>query len=276
MSEIDWDAPDEGVIDFEDLEEAAESPPVTIKKVESPSPVKPKTSPKRELESFTNRTQQMSSREEDRKLLVEFMFVGEQLKGNLAELQKLDGIAARAAALNEIDTQKIMEKLNDVSFTQISRKIVDTIREDLKQTRTEILTAAGEAGAAAKELAQKTELLKESSDSMLQIDNMADNLEEVSKYIKSWRIKNMYAAIGLSLFFGLAAGAIVSNIGSLFTPSQAIQNAEILAPFGKISAIQNGKDPNMYYFAFDAKKLKPEVESFEQNGVRYILFQSKK
>ncbi len=217
------------------------------------------------------------TREEDRELLSNLIFANKKFAENLEELKKLDGISARAAALNEIDTHKILEKLNDVSFTQIARKITGDIREELQKTRLEILKSADEAAAAAKDLAAKTKQLKESSDSLMQIDNMADNLEEVSKNIKSWRIKNMYAAIGLSLFFGLAAGAIVSNIGSLFTPSpsQAIQNADILTPkFGKIGVLPHKTDPNMFYMAFDSQKLKPEVESFEQNGVRYILFQS--
>jgi hypothetical protein len=265
--EIDWDAPDDDVVDFEALEHTEMGTPV--KKAEPP-----KTSPN--IESFKNRTQQMSSREEDRKLLVELMFVGEQLKGNLSELQKLDGIAARAAALNEIDTQKIMDRLNSVSFTQIERKIVDTIREDLSKTRDEILTAAGEAEAAAKELTQKTELLKESSDSMLQIDNMADNLEEVSKNIKSWRIKNMYAAIGLSLFFGISATAIVSNIGSLFTSTESIQNAQILTPkFGKIAVLPHKTDPSIFYLAFGSKEL-TRVETMEENEIKYIVIHSQK
>lgn len=217
------------------------------------------------------------SRDEDKKLLAELMFVSEKIQKQIEELQSLDGIAARAAALNEIDTEKIMDRLNSVSFTQIERKIVDTIREDLKQTRTEILTAAAAAEAAARELSQKTELFKESSDSLMQIDNMSEVLEETSKDIKNWRIKNMYAAIALSLFFGTAAGTIVSNIGSLFTSSQPIENAQILTPkFGKIGVLPHKSDPNMFYMAFDSQKLKPEVESFEQNGVRYILFQSQK
>lgn len=221
----------------------------------------------------------MKTREEDKELLSNLIFANKKFAENLEELKKLDGLTARAAALNEIDTHKILEKLNDVSFTQISRKIVDTIREDLAKTRTEILTAADGAAAAAKELSQKTELLKESSDSLLQIDNMADSLEEVSKNIKTWRIKNVYAAIGLSLFFGLAAGAIVSNVGSLFTntPPQAIQGGQILTPvFGSVGVLPHKTDPNIFYFAFDAQKIKPEIESFEQNGVRYILFQSQK
>lgn len=217
------------------------------------------------------------SREEDRKLLAELMFVGEQFKSNLAELKKLDGLAARAAALNEVDTEKIMQRLDNVSFTQISRKIVDTIRAELEQSRREILTAANEAAAAAKDLSQKSELLKESSDSLMQIDNMADNLQEVAKDIKNWRVKNIYAAIALSLFFGLASGAIVSNIGSLFTPSQTIQNAELLTKkFGKIAVLPHDSDPKTFYFAFGSKELSPEVQTLEQDGVRYIMFQSQK
>lgn len=282
MSEFDFDAPYEDVINFEDLEQTEVGIPTKKEPI-----AKPKTGFNKnslDIESFKNRSQQMSSRqmssrEEDRKLLVELMFVGEQLKGNIVELRKLDGIAQRAKALNEIDTEKIMDRLNSVSFTQIERKIVDTIREDLKQTRTEILSAADEAAAAAKDLSQKTELLKESSDSLLQIDNMASDLDDLVKSVKNWKMRNIYAAISLSLFFGIASGSIASYFILNLSNSevQAIENAQILTPkFGKIGVLPHKSDPNMFYMAFDSQKLKPEVESFEQYGVRYIMFKSQK
>lgn len=215
------------------------------------------------------------TREEDRELLSNLIFANKKFAENLDELKKLDSLAARAAALNEIDTHKILEKLNDVSFTQISRKIVDTIREDLKQQRSEILTAADGAAAAAKDLAAKTVLLKESSDSMLQIDNMSDSLSEVSKDIKSWRLRNIYAAIIVSLFFGLASGTIVSNISTLMSP-ESIHDAQILTSrFGEIGAVQDNKTPKLYYIVIpDGKKVK-EVVSFDEDGKRYIRIESK-
>jgi hypothetical protein len=218
------------------------------------------------------------SREEDKKLLAELMFVGEQLQGNIAELKKLDGLAARAGALNEIDTQKIMDRLNSVSFTQIERKIVDTIREDLSRTRSEILASASAAADAAKELSKKTELLKESSDSLLQIDNMASDLDTLVKSVKNWKTKTIYGAIGLSLFFGISSGAIVSNMGTIFapTPPESIENAQILSSkFGKIVALQDQQSPKMYYIAIPSHSKIKDVVSFVDNNTRYIRIESK-
>jgi hypothetical protein len=215
------------------------------------------------------------TREEDRELLSNLIFANKKFAENLDELKKLDALAARAAALNEIDTHKILEKLNDVSFTQISRKIVDTIREDLKQQRSEILTAADGAAAAAKDLAAKTVLLKESSDSMLQIDNMAENLEEVAKDIKNWRNKSMFIAIGLSLFFGIASGTIASNISVLMSP-ESIQNAQILkSKFGKIAALRDEQNPKLYYLVIPEHHKIKEVVSFVDNDMRYIKIEAK-
>lgn len=220
------------------------------------------------------------SREEDKELLSNLIFANKKFAENLEELKKLDGLAARAAALNEVDTQKILESLDKVGFTQISRKIVDTIREQLEASRVEIAASSQKAEAAAKDLSQKTELLKESSDSLLQIDNMASDLDDLVKSVKNWKMKNIYAAIGLSLFFGIASGSIASyfilNLSNS-NEAQTIQNAELLTPkFGKIAVLPHDTNPNIFYFAFGAKELKKEVQTLEKDGVRYIMFQSQK
>lgn len=260
MSEFDFDAP-EGVVDFEDLELEKD----TGSCVRKEPIVKPKTS------GFNINFRDLED-------VVSALTAAEmQLQNNLVELKKLDGIAKKAEILSEISTESILSKMDGLNYTQIARKITGDIREELQKTRLEILKSADEAAGAAKDLAAKTELLKESSDSLMQIDNMSENLEEVAKAIKKWRIKNMYAAIALSLFFGISAGAIVSNVGSLFTSSQPIENAQILTQkFGKIGVLPHKTDPNMFYMAFDSQKIKPDVESFEQNGVHYILFQAQK
>lgn len=260
-SEIDWDSPDEDVINFEELE--------LEKDTGSPFKKEPIVKPK---------TGGFNINFRDLEDVVSALTAAEmQLQNNLVELKKLDGIAQKAEVLSQISTESILSKMDGLNYTQIARKITGDIREELQKTRLEILKSADEATAAAKDLAAKTELLKESSDSLLQIDNMAENLEEVAKDIKKWRIKSMYAAIALSLFFGIAAGTIASNIGSLFIPSQTIQNADILTPkFGKIAVLSHDTNPNVFYFAFGAKELKKEVQTLEKDGVRYIMIQSQK
>lgn len=215
------------------------------------------------------------TREEDKELLSNLIFANKKFAENLEELRKLDGIATRAKALNELDTQAIAQKLQDMSLTHVSKLIVTKLNEQFESQKTELLKSSAVAEQAAIDLSKKAENLRVVADGFQNLDNMSDSLSEVSKDIKNWRIKNMYAAIGLSLFFGLVGGTIVSNIGSLFR-TEIVENTQILEPFGKIAAIQNAKDPNMFYFAFDTKKIKPEVESFEQNGVRYILFEVKR
>lgn len=264
MSGIDWDAPDEGVIDVEDLElEKDTGSPVRKEPI-----VKPKSG------GFNINFRDLED-------VVAALTAAEmQLQTNIVELKKLDGIAARANELAKIDTPAILSQLNQLSFTQISRKIVDSIREQLEQSRAEMAQSTQKVEAAAKDLAAKTQLLKESSDSLLQIDNMAEDLDDLVKSVKNWRIKSMYAAIGLSLFFGIASGSIASYFIQNFSNSneaQAIQNAELLTPrFGKIAVLPHDTDPKIFYFAFGSKELKPEVQTLEKNGVRYIMFQSQK
>lgn len=256
MKEVDWDNPDE-VVDFEDLEKEAETP------LEKEPTAKVKTSFNINFRDLEDVVAALTAAEM-------------QMQNNLNELKTLDGLAQKAEALSKIDTESILAKMDGLNYTQIARKITGDIREELQKTRLEILKSADEAAAAAKDLATKTELLKESSDSLMQIENMNDTLKEVANSIKNWRIKNMYAAIGLSLFFGIVAGTIVSNIGALFTPSQTIQNAELLTPkFGKIAVLPHDSDPNTFYIAFGAKELN-NVETLEQDGVKYIVIHSQK
>lgn len=216
------------------------------------------------------------SREEDKELLSNLIFANKKFAENLEELKKLDGMAARAAALNEVDTEKILENLNRVSLTRISHEIIKKLKEELEQSREQIITSAAGAEAAAKELSKQSENLRVASDSFMNLDNMADDLNNLVKNVQKWKTKTIYGAVGLSLFFGLFSGVFVSNISSIFA-EQAIRNAEILTPkFGAISTLQNKTDPNIYYFAFDGKKIKPQIETFEKDGVRYILFEGQK
>lgn len=218
-------------------------------------------------------------REEDQKLLAELMFVSEQMKNQIKELQALDGIAARAAALNEVDTEKILENLNRVSLTRISHEIIKNLKEELQKSRNEIITAAAGAEAAAKELSKQSENLRLASDSFLNLDNMSDDLNTLVSNVKNWKTKTIYGATALGLFFGLLSGVLVSNIGTLLSNSptpQIIQNAELLTPkFGKIAVLPDEKNKNKFYLAFGAKEL-TQVEFLEENGVKYIVLHSQK
>lgn len=214
------------------------------------------------------------SREEDKELLSNLIFANKKFSENLAELKSLDGIAKRAEILTSINTETILAKMDGLNYTQIARKITSDIREELQKTRLDLIKSSEGASEAAKELSQKTQLLKESSDSLLQIDNMSDSLEELVKSVKQWKMRNIYAAISLSLLFGIASGSIVTTIitPTVSNDNKIIKNAELLAPFGEVAVLQNDKNKNIYYFAF-AGKIK-KVESIEQNGVFYIQFEA--
>lgn len=276
-NENEWEEIDEDVVDFENIQsfKPLEEPVIKQKRGNEDEKIANFSSPNGPKPGAFN----INFRDLEG-VVAALTAIEMQLQSNVGELKKLDGIAARANELAKIDTPAILNQLNQLSFTQISRKIVDSIREQLESSRAEMAQSTQKVEAAAKDLSQKTELLKESSDSLLEINNMSDSLNQIENSIKNWRIKTTYAAIAFSIFGGLVSGVVVSNIGSLFnsfTQTQTIQNAELLTPkFGKIAVLPHDTNPNVFYFAFGAKELKKEVQTIEKDGVRYIMFQSQK
>lgn len=256
MSDVDWDNPDDGVVDFEDLSETG----TPLKK--NPA-LKPKTS------GFNINFRDLED-------VVSALTAAEmQLQNNIAELRKLDNLAARAKAIESLDTQKITEQIEKLGFTQIARKITDGLKTELEAQKKEIYTSSSTLETAAKDLNKKAEQLRVVADGFKNLDNMQDDLADFTKSVKNWRIKNMYAAIGLSLFFGLSGGTIVSNINTMLSP-ESIQNAKILtSKFGEIGAIRDNRDPKWYYLVIpDGQKVK-EVVSFTEDGKRYIRIEGK-
>lgn len=227
------------------------------------------------------------TREEDKKLLAELMFVGEQLKGNIAELRKLDGIAKRAEALNEIDTHAIAKKLEDVSFSNVSYLIVKKLNEQFEAQTAEISKGANAAEAAAKNLSEKAENLRVVADGFNNLDNMSQNLDEFVKKFKSMSVKNLYLGVILATVTGIFTGGILSyasqtvGVGNPATPaaaaSEGVYGGEILAKkFGEVGAVQDNRDPKLYYIVIpDGSKVR-EVASFVEDGKRFIRIEAKK
>jgi len=258
MKEVDWDAPDEGVVDFEDLEKSEKNIPSKKEPI-----AKPKTG------GFNINFRDLED-------VVAALTAAEmQLQNNLTELKKLDGIASRAKILAELDTQKILEQLEKVGFTQIARKITDGLKAELEAQKKEIYTSSSALESAAKDLNKKAENLIIVADGFKNLDNMADDLQEFTKSVKNWRNKSMFIAIGLSLFFGIASGTIVSNINTIMSP-ESIQNAQILkSKFGEIVALRDDQNPKLYYLAIPEHKKIKEVVSFVQDNTRYIKIEAK-
>lgn len=225
------------------------------------------------------------TREEDKKLLAELMFVGEQLKGNIAELRKLDNIAKRAEALNEIDIHAIAKKLEDVSFSNVSYLIVKKLNEQFESQTAVISKGANAAEAAAKDLSAKAENLRVVADGFNNLDNMSQNLDEFVKKFKSMSVKNLYLGVVVATVVGIFTGGILSHasqtVGKPATPdaaaSEGVYGGEILAKkFGEVGAIQDNRDPKLYYIVIpDGSKVK-EVASFTEDGKRFIRIESKK
>lgn len=256
MKEVDWDTPDDDVVDFEDIQSFNQSIKEPIKK--------PKTGSNFNI-NFR-----------DLEAVVAALTAAEmQLQNNIAELKKLDGLAARAKAIESLDTQKITEQIEKLGFTQIARKITDGLKSELETQKKEIYTSSSAVEMAAKDLNKKAENLIVVADGFKNLDNMADDIQEFTKSVKKWRNKNMFIAIGLSLFFGIASGTIVSNISVLMSP-ESIQNAQILkSKFGEIVALHDKQNPKLYYLAIPEHKKIKEVISFVQDDVRYIKIEAK-
>lgn len=258
MSDIDWDAPDEGVVDFEDLEKSEKNIP--FKK--EPTTAKPKTGFNINFRDLEDVVAALTAAEM-------------QLQNNIVELKKLDGIAARAKAIESLDTQKITEQIEKLGFTQIARKITDGLKAELEAQKKEIYTSSSALETAAKYLNQKAENLRVVADGFKNLDNMQDDLQDFTKSVKNWRNKSMFIAIGLSLFFGVVSGAIVSNINTIMSP-ESIQNAQILkSKFGEIVALRDEQNPKLYYLAIPEHKKIKEVVSFVQDETRYIKIEAK-
>lgn len=258
MSDFDWDGPEEGVVDFEDLEQTEMGAPIKKEPI-----AKPKTG------GFNINFRDLED-------VVAALTAAEmQLQNNLTELKKLDGIASRAKILAELDTQKILEQLEKVGFTQIARKITDGLKAELEAQKKEIYTSSSALESAAKDISTKAENLRIVADGFKNLDNMADDLQEFTKSVKNWRNKSMFIAIGLSLFFGVVSGAIVSNINTIMSP-ESIQNAQILkSKFGEIVALRDEQNQKLYYLAIPEHQKIKEVISFVQDDVRYIKIEAK-
>lgn len=258
MSEIDWDAPDEAIVDFEDLEQTEKNIP--FKK--EPIIARPKTGFNINFRDLEDVVAALTAAEM-------------QLQNNIAELKKLDNLAARAKAIESLDTQKITEQIEKLGFTQIARKITDGLKTELEAQKKEIYTSSSTLETAAKDLNKEAEELRIVADGFKNLDNMADNLQEFTKSVKNWRNKSMFIAIGLSLFFGLASGTIVSNINTIMSP-ESIQNAQILkSKFGEIVALRDEQNPKLYYLAIPEHQKIKEVVSFVQDNTRYIKIEAK-
>lgn len=222
------------------------------------------------------------SREEDKELLSNLIFANRKFEENLEELRKLDGIAARAKALNEIDTQAIVRRLEDVSFSNVSYLIVKKLNEQFEAQAAEIAKGAAAAEAAAKDLSQKAENLRVVADGFNNLDNMSQNLDEFVRKFKSMSVKNLYLGVIVATVTGIFAGGILSysyqTVGKpTATAAEGVHGGEVLAQkFGEIGAIQDNRDPRMYYIVIpDGSKVR-EVASFVEDGKRYIRIESKK
>lgn len=257
MKEIDFDAPDEGVIDFEDLKQTEVGTPLKKEPI-----AKPKTGFNINFRDLEDVVAALTAAEM-------------QMLNTLIELRKLDNLASRAKILSELDTSKILEQLEKVGFTQIARKITDNLKSELEAQKKEIYTSSSALETAAKDLNKKAENLTIVADGFKNLDNMADDLQDFAKSVKKWRNKNMFIAIGLSLFFGVVSGAIVSNINTIMSP-ESIQNAQILkSKFGEIVALRDEQNTKLYYLAIPEHQKIKEVVSFIQDNTRYIKIEAK-
>lgn len=225
------------------------------------------------------------TREEDRELLSNLIFANKKFEENLEELRKLDGIATRAKALNELDTHAIAQKLQDMSLTHVSKLIVTKLNEQFESQRIEIVKGAAAAEQAAIDLSKKAENLRVVADGFNNLDNMSQNLDEFVKKFNSMSVKNLYLGVILATVVGIFAGGILSysshTVNSSSTPAatagEGVYGGEVLAKkFGEVGAIQDNRDPKLYYIVIpDGQKVK-EVVSFTENGKRYIRIESKK
>lgn len=255
----DYDDPGNDVVDFEDIKSFDES----ISPKKEPI-VKPKTG-----SNFNINFRDLEG-------VVAALTAAEmQLQNNIVELKKLDGLAAKAKAIESLDTKKITEQIEKLGFTQIAKKITDGLKSELEAQKKEIYTSSATIETAAKNLSEKAENLRVVADGFKNLDNMADDLADFTKSVKNWRNKSMFISIGLSLFFGLVSGTIVSNINTIMSP-ESIQNAQILkSKFGEIVALHDKQNPKLYYIAIPEHKKIKEVTSFVQGDVRYIKIESK-
>ncbi len=133
-----------------------------------------------------------------------------QLQNNLAELRKLDNIAARAKALTELDTQKITEQIEKIGFTQIARVITSKLNEQLEAQGKEVYKSAAAAQEAAKTLTAKAENLAVVADGFNNLDNMAQDLDEFVKKFKKMSSKSLYLGVIVATITGIFAGGVLS------------------------------------------------------------------
>ncbi|WP_294889951.1 hypothetical protein [Sulfurimonas sp. RIFCSPLOWO2_12_36_12] len=133
-----------------------------------------------------------------------------QLQNNLAELRKLDNIAARAKALTELDTEKITEQIEKIGFTQIARKITDKLNEQLEAQSKQIYKSAEAAENAAKELAKKAENLTVVADGFNNLDNMSQDLDEFVKKFKQMSSKSLFLGVIVATVVGIFTGGVLS------------------------------------------------------------------
>lgn len=194
MSEFDWDAPDEVVVDFEDLEQTEVGTP--LKK--EPIIAKPKSG------GFNINFRDLED-------VVSALTAAEmQLQNNLGELKKLDNLASRAKILSELDTSKILEQLEKVGFTQIARKITDSLKTELEAQKKEIYTSSAALEGAAKDLSVKAENLRIVADGFKNLDNMSDDLQEFIQKFKKMSGKNLFLGVIVATITGIFAGGVLS------------------------------------------------------------------
>lgn len=210
------------------------------------------------------------SREEDKKLLAELMFVGEQLKGNIIELQKLDGIAQRAKALNELDAQVIAQKLKDMSLTHVARLITDRLNEQFESQKKEIYASSAAAEAAAKDLSAKADNLRIVADGFNNLDNMSQELDEFVQKFKKMSVKNLYLGVIAATVTGIFTGAILSY-SYQFSQGDSQKWSEFAAATGAKLA----QKEDVYSLKFNHKHRDFSLEQ-NQNGSDILYISPKK
>lgn len=202
--ENEWEEIDEDVVDFENIQSFIPLEEPVIKRGKEDEKIANFSSNVPKPAAFNINFRDLES------VVSALTAIEMQLQNNIIELKKLDNIASRAKALTELDTQKITEQIEKLGFTQIARKITDSLKTELEAQKKEIYVSLAAAEAAAKDLSVKAENLRVVSDSFKNLDNMAQDLDEFVQKFKKMSTKSLYLGVIVATITGIFAGSILS------------------------------------------------------------------
>lgn len=176
----------------------------------------------------------------------------------IAELNAID--ISLKQSIDKLESFDIHKQLRTIEVTNLRRAITQKLEEEIEKAIKKIEERN-------LVLNQKIEQFDVAIDGLSEIQLMSDNVNNITKFLKSFKIKTITVAIVSSLFFGVFTGVYISSIKEII--KNDIENLDEFRD--KYPSFTIAKDENKFYLVFDKKV---NLKKFQnQNGEKIIGFE---